>query len=394
MEDKFHIADLIVKKIRGVISAEEQAELDLWISKSPQNEEVYKRAKDSGIQRSKMEVYRLFDKDKVWSALEDELFQTKTRRLQPQRILRYAAAIIMPLVMVGAIAYYFSTNRTESTFALLDEDIKPGTTKAVLILSDGNTLDLEKVAAIQSIEEGSSRISNTDNVLSYSINDDIAGGELIYNELRTPVGGKYRLNLTDGTAVWLNTGSSLKFPVSFTDSTREVFLEGEAFFDVAHNGKPFIVHSPEMDVRVLGTSFNVKAYTDGANYKTTLVEGSVKLEISGQNSGEKMEKLLKPNDQLTWDRSTSEISVSSVNTSYYTSWMQGKIEFDNENLDMVMLTLSRWYDFSYTFKNQQAKNYHFSARLDQDEKISSILEMLEMTTDVKFEYKDGSIIIL
>ena len=143
MEDKFHIADLIVKKIRGVITAEELAELDLWISESPENEEVVRRAGDPGIQRSRMEVYRLFNKEKVWSALEDELFQTKTRTLEPLKILRYAAAVILPLLLVGTIAYYFSNNRSEFTYAQLDEEIKPGSTKAVLILSNGNTLDLE-----------------------------------------------------------------------------------------------------------------------------------------------------------------------------------------------------------------------------------------------------------
>ena len=393
MEKKSHIADLIVKRIRGDITAEELYELDLWISKSPENEKVFKRASDSKIQRSKMEVYQLFDKEKVWSALEDELFQTKTRTLQPRRILRYAAAIMLPLLFLGGGAYYLSNRSTEFSLAELDTDIQPGSSKAVLILSNGNTLDLENEAATQSIEEGSSTISNKNNVLSYADLDDKEVRDLIYNELRTPNGGNYRLNLADGTAVWLNAGSSLKFPVSFTDSTRDVFLEGEGYFEVTHTGKPFIVHSPDMDVRVLGTSFNVTAYADGSSYKTTLVEGSVKLEIPGQNNEEKLEKLLKPNDQGIWDRSTSEISVSSVNTTYYTSWMRGKIEFDNEDLDMVMLRLSRWYGFTYTFKNPDAKEYHFSARLDQDEQISSILEMLEMTTDVKFDYKDGSIII-
>lgn len=394
MENNFHIADLIVKKIRGVITAEEQTELDTWIKMSHENAQVFNRAIDPEVQRSKLEVYQLFNKKKVWSDLEKELFPTKTRFLPTNRFLRYAAAIILPLMVLGGSIYFYSNRTNEFSFAELDTEIQPGSSKAVLILSDGKAIDLEKDGAAHNIREGSSTISNLNQVLSYASIEDNLTQEQIYNELRIPTGGNYRLDLSDGTVVWLNSESSLRFPVSFTDSTRDVYLEGEGFFEVSPNGKPFVVHANDMDVRVLGTSFNVSAYPDGSDFKTTLVEGSVKLEIRDDNNELTMEKLLKPNDQGVWQRSSSDLSVSSVNTSFYTSWMQGKIEFNNEDLGMVMLRLSRWYGFTYQFENPEARKYHFSARLNQDEKISSILEMLEMTTDVKFDYKDGSIIIL
>ncbi|MFC2124691.1 FecR family protein, partial [Bacteroidota bacterium] len=217
---------------------------------------------------------------------------------------------------------------------------------------------------------------------------------LIYNELKTPRGGGYNLVLADGTEVWVNAGSSLKFPVSFTDSTRKVFLTGEAYFDVSHNGKPFIVSSGSMDITVLGTSFNVSAYPDELSIKTTLVEGKVQIDVTGNLGSTSASEILMPNDQAVILRDGSTIKINQVNTSQYTSWIDGKIEFTNDNLDMVMKRLARWYDFEYEFENNLARDYHFSARISNIENVSSILEMLEMTTDVKFELRNNTIVIL
>jgi ferric-dicitrate binding protein FerR (iron transport regulator) len=192
----------------------------------------------------------------------------------------------------------------------------------------------------------------------------------------------------------LNAGSSLKFPVSFTDSTRHVFLEGEAYFQVTHNGKPFIVTSGAMDVRVLGTSFNVLAYPDEQQLVTTLVEGSVRIDLVGKERETSSSRILSPDDQAVVSIEDAAIEVSKVNTSQYTSWIDGKLEFYNENLDKVMKRLARWYDFEYEFENSGAKNYHFSARFDNTENISTILEMLELTTDVKFELKENTIVVI
>ena len=217
--------------------------------------------------------------------------------------------------------------------------------------------------------------------------------ELIYNELRTPRGGGYNLNLSDGTEVWLNAGSSLRFPVSFTDSTRRVYLEGEGYFEVSHNGNPFIVSTEDMDVRVLGTSFNVSAYSDESEIVTTLVEGKVRIDYTGNRESRIESKVLTPNKQALLNRYLAEIKIEEVNIDHYTSWMQGKLEFSNESLDMVLKRLARWYDFEYEFENNQARDYHFSGRINNTENISTILEMLEMTTDVKFDIKKNKIVV-
>ena len=247
---------------------------------------------------------------------------------------------------------------------------------------------------MENLQEGDARISIRNKLLSYTSTDqESRGTEIIYNELKTPRGGGYNLQLADGTGVWLNAGSSIRFPVSFTEDTRQVYLEGEAYFEVSHNGSPFIVSTEDMDVRVLGTSFNISAYADEPQFKTTLVEGKVRVELKGQGNSLSNSLVLSPDQQAILHRSEGELSNVEVNSSLYTSWMRGKLEFHNESLDLVMKRLARWYDFEYEFENPQAKEFHFSARLNNGENISNIIEMLEMTTDVKFELRDQKIVI-
>jgi len=395
MNNSFQIADLIVKKIKGVLSTEEQQELDQWINESPENLSLYNKATDSSVQLEKLEVYKLFRKEKVWSELEDELFDTKVKEFFPYRMMRYAAAILLPILILGGAAYIFLFNPATDSLAKLDSEIQPGSQKAVLILSDGKALELTSEALQGEIQEGAVTIINEESTLSYSA-ESAAGAPArdIFNELRTPRGGGYNLRLADGTGVWLNAGSSLKFPVSFTGNTRQVFLEGEAYFEVRHNGKPFVVSSDNMDIEVLGTSFNVMAYPDESESTTTLVEGKIRLAVSDTDGSSPTSRELEANQQAVLERASGQISVAEVNTAHYTSWMQGKMEFNNESLDVVMLRLARWYDFEYEFAYPEARDFHFTARLNKDEHISTILEMLEMTTHVKFEYKKNQIVVL
>lgn len=385
MNETYHIADLIVKKIKGSITPGEQQELDLWLNSDPGNQVLYDKATDPRKQMEKLEIYRLFNKEKVWANLEDELFETKTVRFTPQKILRYAAAIFLPLLVAGGFAYIFLNNPSSVSIAEIDKVITPGSQKAMLVLSDGSSIELEPETSLAALKEGDASISNKEMLLSYSAEEKTGRKrEIVFNELRTPRGGGYNLQLADGTNVWLNAGSSLKFPVAFPDSVRQVVLEGEAYFEVSHNGLPFIVSTTDMDTRVLGTSFNISAYADDPEFKATLLEGKV---MVGQ-------MILAPNEQATYIHSSAELTKTEVNASNYVSWIQGKMEFHNEDLEVVMKRLARWYDFTYEFENAAAREFHFSARLDREESLSTILEMLEMTTNVKFEYRKNTIVVL
>ncbi len=394
MDNSFYISDLIAKKNKGTISPEEMEKLESWMNESNENLEIYTRATDNNYLVNKLEVYQLFRKKKVMAALENELFPAKTRKLYPNVLLRYAAILIPFIILVG-VSWYFLNESKSPPLSSLDKVVKPGSQKAILKLSDGNIMELDDTNLLAEMEQGEAKVVNKENSLIYSVEDeDISPQAVIQNELITPRGGGYKLQLADGTVVTLNAGSSLKYPVSFSDSIRHVFLEGEAYFDVSHNGKPFIVSCDKMDVRVLGTSFNVSSYSDDSEIKTTLVEGKVQITTAENLTQASEGSILAPDDQAIFSRDDVSVKIIKVNTSQYTSWVLGKFEFSNANLDEVMKRLARWYDFKYEFESDYAKGFHFTARINNDQSISSILEMLEMTTDVKFEIRDQTIVIL
>jgi ferric-dicitrate binding protein FerR (iron transport regulator) len=395
MKDKLHIAELIARKIKGTILPDEQKELDSWIRENPENQKVFERATDPGKQLEKLEIYALFNKEKAWSQLEQKLFEPRTVRFTTQKILRYAAAIMLPLLIAGGFAIRYLNRPQALTMAEIDTVYTPGSQKAVLILSDGGTVELEEGMSLEELQEGDAKINILNSFLNYTSTDRSGrGSDMIYNELRTPRGGGYNLRLSDGTGVWLNAGSSIRFPVAFAGNSRQVFLEGEAYFEVSHNGEPFIVSTADMDVRVLGTSFNVSAYSDEDQFRTTLVEGKVSVELKAEEDALSKSLVLEPDHQAIYNRSESEILEVEVIAAQYTSWMRGKLEFHNESLEQVMKRLARWYDFEYDFENPEARDFHFSARLDKAENISTIMEMLEMTTDIKFELRDQKIVVL
>lgn len=387
MEESFQISRIISRKIKGTISLEEEKELQRWREKRQSNEELFDKLLNNHQHSiNKVEDYQRFDTAKIWLPIEKELFETKLIRLKFKKLLRYAAVFI-PFIMIVSLTYLWWDSST-SSLANIDDFIQPWKGKATLILANGDSLDLQKEKS-GIISDGKAQLNSLKNSLAYTTKANITEiNPLVYHTLVTPRGGNYQLTLSDGTQVWLNANSSIKYPVDFTDSTREVFLEGEAFFDVQHNGKPFLVNAQQTNIRVLGTSFNVTAYYDELNTITTLVEGSVKLSTS------EAQRILVPNEQASISINNKEIHVKEVNTNLFTSWKDGKIEFESENLEKVMRRLARLYDFEYSFENEAAKDYHFTARIDNSQPISSILEMLEMTTEVEFKLNKKTIIIL
>jgi len=394
MSTPYKIADLITKKIKGLITAQELEELEDWLELSQENRATYEKALDQKEQLKKLDQYNSFKKEQVWATIEKDLFPTpKVISLWSRKTLRYAAALLIPLMLASGAAYFFFNQETEVPLAKLDENVKPGVQKATLVLSNGESHILDQENAASTLRDANAEINNQNNALTYvAANDELVEFKpAVYNDLITPKGGGYTLQLADGSTVWLNADSKLSFPVAFTDSTRQLYLEGEAYFEVAHNGSPFIVTSGEMDIRVMGTSFNISAYTNDNNLTTTLVEGKVRVDLHNENSIAR--EFLTPNKQAVINTGQPTIEIADVDASQYNSWVDGKLEFNNETLEDVLKKLARWYDFEYEFNNQKAKDFHFSGRLNNQEKISSILHMLEMTTNVKFKVEEDKIVV-
>lgn len=231
--------------------------------------------------------------------------------------------------------------------------------------------------------------------LTYSIFEKVNNKHFQYTELVTKNGEKTQVVLSDGTKIWINSGSSLKYPEVFTGKNREVFLEGEAFFDVAHNvNKPFIVTTSLLKIEILGTVFNVSSYPDDETIETTLVTGSVK--ITGKNTKSKLGKngyILKPNDKATFSKNNNTMVVDEVITQYYTSWKDGRLFFNNETFEKIAKRLERWYDLEITLTSNQLKNNRYTCIVDQNKTIKHVLKLLDITTPIEYSMEGKSISI-
>ena len=266
-------------------------------------------------------------------------------------------------------------------------EIKPGSSKAILKLADGTVINLEDEKELVAEFDGTIISNNNKEVVYNSSAKKVKRRKLQYNTIEIPRGGEYQLTLSDGTKVWLNSGTTIKYPVVFAKDSREVFLyEGEAFFEVTENeDSPFIVHTSKMDVNVLGTSFNVRAYSDENQLATTLVTGKV---IINQPENGK-EYTLIPNEQAIF--SDRGIDINSVDVNKFIAWKDGRILFEENTLEEIFNDLSRWYNIDINYTNLEVKKLRFSIDVKRYDELGEILEILELTKKVKFEIEENSL---
>ncbi len=268
------------------------------------------------------------------------------------------------------------------------QSIVPGSTKAVLILADGSEHDLSE-GNNSIIDSDGTEIKNTGNKLEY-ISKNGQPAEMKYNTLKIPRGGEYFLVLSDSTKVWLNSETTLRFPVQFASHIRNVELTGEAYFEVSRNEEiPFTVTSGNQQIKVLGTQFNVSSYPDNQNIYTTLVEGKVEISLS-DNPETKL--TLKPNEQSLLSRN-NQIIKRNVDVAQYVAWKEGRFAFRDQMLEDIMKTLSKWYDVEVNFSNEEQKKLRFTGNLERYADFNSILEQIERTNEVEFEITNNLITI-
>jgi hypothetical protein len=302
---------------------------------------------------------------------------------RPKVWLKYAASIIF-LLSAGLISWhYWDLKKRENQSA---NNILPGKNQAYLTLSNGRSIILNNTKNGQISGTSGVIIQKiNDSILSYSKNNNLNNtikNNIIpdSNSLTVPRGGIYQTILSDGTKVWLNSASSIKYPVAFAGKERRVVLSGEAYFEVAKNRKmPFKVAVNGMDVQVLGTHFNVMGYPEDKEIKTTLLEGSVKLH-SGNNTAR-----LIPGQQGVFN-STS-FTVAQVNTDDVVAWKEGFFVFDNESVESTMQKISRWYNVEVVFENKKSlQNQHsFGGTISRHKNIDIVLKALEATGSVHFK---------
>ncbi|MEI3421956.1 MAG: FecR domain-containing protein [Butyricimonas faecihominis] len=266
-------------------------------------------------------------------------------------------------------------------------DRKTGESKALLVLSSGTKVELNSQIGDTIRKKGF--ILNERDYIDYSRQDnDSQVKEVVYNELIVPAGGEYRLVLSDGSVVYMNSESRLKYPVKFIEDKRVVKLEGEAYFDVTHDEQhPFIVRTEQLNVKVLGTGFNVMAYKGDARTEVTLVHG--KVDVKSKNISE----ILTPSRQFVMNNDTREYEVRSVNVNTYVDWKNGILNFDAMPLEELGEKVSRWYGVKFFFSKESLKYLKFSGAFKKYNNIDYILDLIEATTDVSFKLKGDVVIV-
>lgn len=379
--------NLIVKFLTNQASASELDELEIWIQDSDNEQlfECYVRT-NYAIEFN----MRKFNINKANDRLQKEIANEKKviRLKKIRQKIYYAAAILIGIL---ATTYHFKDNLFN---APLDDGIKitntieAGTNKATLTLEDGSVILLEKGDSYKTQNAN----SNGEEII-YT-NSEENSKAIKYNYLTIPRGGLFFIKLSDGTKVWLNSESQLKYPVNFKKGdTRQVELVyGEAYFDVSpstnHHGAKFKVLNKSQEIEVLGTEFNVKSYKDETNIYTTLVEGKVEINTS------KGKQLLAPNQQSNLDIVLNKIAVKEVNTKEVISWIHGDFVFQNKPLKDIVKVLSRWYDIEIEIENKSLEDIKFNGELSKYQNLEDILLLIKNTNYINnYETNTNKVIL-
>lgn len=314
------------------------------------------------------------DKERMWTEIYRHVQFSRRRNFI--RRWRWVAAVLLPALAGTVLLFYFQNFRPEQSAA----PVAVARDQVQLFLNDGRVVQVQRMGNDSVLlENGAGILVDTGRYLIYQPQDVTPSG-LIYNTLTVPRCCEYRMVLADGTQVWLNSDSELRFPVNFTGNERRVFLKGEAFFQVAKDEmKPFRVETGALEIEALGTQFDVSAYQDDGKWMTTLVEGRVR--VSDRDARQTC--ILEPGKQALLHNNM--LTVSDVNVEEITGWKEGRFVFRNMTMENISRQLERWYDVEIGFPDVMVRYYRFTGVMKRYNRLSQLIEMIEETTDVKFQ---------
>ena len=381
LKKRLDIARLVAEELTGTIDEKNRIVLSRWLDEDERHRKEYTNILES--LKTGNEVCK--DQERGRQIMESRWRTVKSHTIRKTvRWITWSkyAAVILLFVSMGI--FWFVNEEEQEVENVAVTKIEHGSMKAQLVLANGRRVDLVPETNLQLEEEGGTRILTLDNMVKYSGMDSLVGQstEVKYNTLIVPRGGEFSLELADGTRVWLNTESKLRYPVAFTGDERRVEMDGEVYFEVAKNReKPFVVTVNGVDIRVLGTSFNVSAYQE--DVVTTLVTGKVQLKKGDE------QVVLLPNQQAIW--SDDKFKVKQVDARNYVLWKEGIFYFEDVDLEMILDDMARWYNVNIFYVNPTLKKMKFSVEIKRYEDINEILRRIEQTKRVKFEIKDRTI---
>lgn len=358
---------LAEKWLTGMITAQEKEEFTVWYNA---NQDAPVQI-PPGLALNDKEIH-----DRILFKIKTEIHtvgQSKSTKLS-----YFIIAACLALIFVSFFIYFLEQKPTSQSFAEATNEIPPGGNKATLTLSNGSVINLDDVNKGRIVEDdGAHIVKAADGLLAYTADPKISGDKISkFNTVSTPNGGQYRIILPDGTKVWLNAASALVYPTIFSGEDRRVKLSGEAYFEVAKiKGKSFKVSTASQEITVLGTHFNIKAYLDEPQVKTTLVEGAVKVtpfKENGLSLGRSV--LLKPGEQSLL-AGAHRLTVHKVNVTNEVAWKSGIFSFHNTDIRVVAREFSRWYDVSIDFEGE-LPDVKLWGEMDRNVNATEALEIL------------------
>lgn len=376
---------LMERYFNETCTAEEKKELAKWIGAQDDND----------LKEVVAQVWERYQPvttmpDEVSERIQASLFEKERPRVRSMRSWRWMAAAGI-LLLVACTAFFWQNGQEAPQMAQHDRfknEVPAGGNKAMLTLGDGTVIELDSAANGVLTTQGRVRVVKLANgQLSYEL-EGSAEGVVLYNTMRTPRGGEYRLTLPDGTTVWLNAASSITYPTAFTGAVRDVKISGEAYFEVAKDAeRPFIVEAGTMKVEVLGTHFNINAYAGEPVIKTTLLEGAVKVRSDGR------EDMLQPGQQARLGRDGGMKVVDDVDLDEVIAWKNGYFLFVDADMPAVMRQLENWYDVTVSYEEGFVPRRSFGGGIQRSLPLSKVLTILE-ENNVKFRVEGKSITVL
>lgn len=380
---------LIEKFLKGTISFKEKAALKKWVLDDPANMDLFK----SKIKNYNPDTLADFNADIAYQKFINSIEGVKHKSKLHYQILKYAAIFIIVFAIGYQVTEIEKTKDFTDENVVTNENIPENKGEIVITLSDGTKriINSENDNPVTDAK-GNIVANNNANSLSFSSNESPISDELVYNEIYIPFGEKFKITLSDGTLVHLNSGSRLRFPQSFVSksSERKVFLEGEGFFEVTKNEqKPFIVNANDLDIKVLGTKFNVSSYATDESVTATLVEGAVSV---SKNSAPDVKMNLTPNYQASYNKKENSLNKAFVDTDVYTAWMQDKLIINNLKFPEILIKLERLHNVKFINEANNLNNEIYKGEF-RNEDLETILKTMALSTPFNYEIKQNVITI-
>lgn len=377
MIDVDEVDSLLMRYVLGEMDEYEKERVRAWIKADEKHAEYYRD-------------FQMFHLKMEWgtraNAVRRDTLGTLRKRERQRRLrfLYWSVACLTVLFGVGGVLWL----QPEEEPVYVTEKIEPGKSKAVLYMASGDVVNVDGQTGVMKEKDGTRIEINAREGIAYRVTGEQQQEKILSNRIVIPRGGEFKLTLSDGTTVWLNSDSELSYPTVFAGKRREVFLKGEAFFDVQPDSlHPFVVHVDEVQVKVLGTQFNINTYTEGS-IKTVLVEGSVDL-----RNREGLHVVLTPNRMADYRMAEGHFEVTDVDVLPHVAWRDGNFVFQSESLESIMNKLSVWYDLNVFYTNDRLRDIRLSGNLERFSDVGKLFFRFEQISEARFKIQGKNVII-